>query len=108
MKVTLLGPWVDSQTGECVDTDLIRVGLSRHPGVNTEEKPIVVGQCRPSDGSVLLFPHFNFSEKDAADITSWAQDLMRQGKTTPQRIQQLMAKAPTTAAAVSTSEEPES
>ena len=50
----------------------------------------------------------NFSEKDAADITSWAQDLMRQGKTTPQRIQQLMAKAPTTAAAVSTSEEPES
>lgn len=76
MLVTIGPPMVDPRTQMCADPDLLPVELSRHSACKGHSK-IVVGFCRPSDGSVLVLNNRGLSKREADDVRGWARRLLQ-------------------------------
>lgn len=70
MKIELIGPYRDVD-GKTCDEDLHRVALSRHKAT-LGHKRVVIGHCRPSDQSVLIFPRCGLNEREKAEAHEWA------------------------------------
>ena len=77
MIVELIGPYRDSESGKCVDEDLIRIAVSRHR--IAKAGPVVVGHCRYSDGSILVF-HNGLNERERSEATKWVEELLSDRK----------------------------
>lgn len=76
MRIALAGPYRDA-AGKTCDEDLHRVILSRHRATLGHSE-IVVGHCRPSDGSVLIFGHVALNSREQAEAKKWARELVRE------------------------------
>ena len=74
MLIEVAGPYYDDNTGKTVDPDLCRVLLSRHKLAEGGRQ--VIGHCRPSNKSVLIFPYLDLSDRERDEAIQWVTEIL--------------------------------
>ncbi len=77
MRIEIAGPYYDDETGETVDADLCRIVMTRHRLCKSSPTGrVLIGHCRPSDKSVLIFRHAGLSARETEAATEWVKELL--------------------------------